>query len=90
MTQDEVVTQIKKLLRERLRLSADRVQALELRSPLLEDGLGLDSLDCIELLFGIEDEFGLAFDDTEEEWAHHFSSLETLSLLVLHVKGELA
>jgi acyl carrier protein len=29
--------------------------------------LGLDSLDCVELLIGIEDEFGLAFDESEED-----------------------
>ncbi len=90
MTQDEVVVCLKKLLVERLRLSPDRIQPLELDSPLLQDGLGLDSLDCIELLLGIEDEFGLAFDDSEEEWIRHFSCLQTLSQLVLSAKGELA
>jgi acyl carrier protein len=88
MTQDEVVVRLKKLLIERVRVSADRIQALELHSPLLKDGLGLDSLDCVELLIGIEDEFGLAFDETEEEWMHHFSCLDTLAHLVLSVKGE--
>ena len=66
MTQDEVVVCLKMLLVERLRLSPDRIQPLELDSPLLRDGLGLDSLDCIELLLGIEDEFSLAFDDSED------------------------
>jgi len=88
MTQDEVVVRLKKLLIERVRVSSDRVQALELQSPLLKDGLGLDSLDCIELLIGIEDEFGLAFDETEDEWMHHFLCLNTLAQLVLSVKGE--
>ena len=90
MTQDEVVVRIKKLLTERLRLSADRVQGLELHTPLLKDGLGLDSLDCVELLIGIEDEFGLGFDESEENWGPHFASLETLASLVLHAKGESA
>jgi len=88
MTSDEVIVRIKKLMSERLRLSVDRVQALELDSPLLKDGLGLDSLDCVELLIGIEDEFGLAFDEGEENWMHHFSCLETLAHLVLQAKGE--
>ena len=55
---------------------------------LLKDGLGLDSLDCVELTLGMEEEFGLVFDDSEEDWMHHFSCLETLSQLVLHSKGE--
>jgi acyl carrier protein len=90
MTQDEVITCLKKLLVERLRLSPDRVQPLGPDSPLLKDGLGLDSLDCIELLLGIEEEFSLAFDESNEEWMHHFSCLRALSELVLSAKGELA
>jgi acyl carrier protein len=89
MTQDEVVVRLKKLMSERLRMAPERVQPLALDTPLLKDGLGLDSLDCVELLIGIEDEFGLAFDDSEENWTHHFSCLDTLSRLVLSARGEL-
>ena len=90
MTQDDVVNGLKKILSERLRLPSERVQPLTLDDPLLKDGLGLDSLDCIELLLGIEDTFDLSFDETEDEWIHHFRSLKTLSQLVLSCKGEAA
>ena len=90
MTQDDVVNGLKKILSERLRLPSERVQPLTLDDPLLKDGLGLDSLDCIELLLGIEDTFDLSFDETEDEWIHHFHSLEMLSQLVLSCKGEAA
>jgi acyl carrier protein len=90
MTQDEVIARLKKLLIERLRMSPERVQVLELDSPLLKDGLGMDSLDCIELLMGIEEEFGLFIEESEEEdWMHHFSCLRTISQIVLSTKGEL-
>ena len=90
MNQDEVVARLKKLLVERLRLSPERIQPLQLNTPLLKDGLGLDSLDCVELLLGIEDEFGLAFDESGEEWMHHFSCLQTLSQLIVTAQGESA
>ena len=90
MTQNDVVSGLKKIMSDRLRLPPERVQPLTLHDPLLKDGLGLDSLDCIELLLGIEDTFDLAFDETEDEWIHHFHSLATLSQLVLRVKGEAA
>jgi acyl carrier protein len=70
----------------RLRLAPERVQPLELETPLLKDGLGLDSLDCIELLFGIEETFALVFDNEEEEWMQHFSCLASLSQLIVTVK----
>ena len=90
MTQTEIVASLKRLLSERVRVPVARAQALALDTPLLKDGLGLDSLDCVELTLGMEDEFGLVFDDSEDNWMHHFSCLATLSQLVLAVKGELA
>jgi acyl carrier protein len=90
MTQEEVVVSLKKLLTERVRVPVARVQALALDTSLLKDGLGLDSLDCVELTLGMEEEFGLVFDDSEEDWMHHFSCLDTLSQIVLLAKGELA
>jgi acyl carrier protein len=88
MTQAEVVTSLKRLLSERVRIPVVRAQALALDTPLLKDGLGLDSLDCVELTLGMEEEFGLVFDDSEEDWLQHFSCLDTLAQLVLHIKGE--
>jgi acyl carrier protein len=90
MTQADIVARLKGLLSERVRIPVARAQALELDTPLLKGGLGLDSLDCVELTLGMEEAFGLVFDDSEEDWLHHFSCLATLSELVLHVKGEVA
>jgi acyl carrier protein len=90
MTQADIIASLKRLLSERVRVPVSRAQALELDTPLLKDGLGLDSLDCVELTLGMEEEFGLVFDDSEDDWMHHFSCLDTLSQLVLTVKGELA
>jgi acyl carrier protein len=90
MIQAEIVASLKRLLSERVRIPVARAQALALDTPLLKDGLGLDSLDCVELTLGMEEEFGLVFDDSEDDWMHHFSCLGTLSDLVLTVKGELA
>ncbi len=88
MTQEEIITSLKRLLSERVRVPLARAQALAPDAPLLKDGLGLDSLDCVELTLGMEEEFGVVFDDSEEDWMHHFSCLDTLSQLVLTVKGE--
>jgi acyl carrier protein len=89
MTQEDVIPRLKKLLTERLRIAPERTDSLETDSLLLKDGLGLDSLDCIELLLGIEDEFDLEFSEDQEGWMESFTSLVTLSQLVLHAKGEL-
>ena len=88
MTQDDVIITLKTLLSDRLRVSPERVAVLELDSQLLEGGLGLDSLDCIELLLGLEDEFGIEFNEEEEGWTEHFSTLDKLSQLVLHMAND--
>ena len=90
MTQEDVIPRLKKLMTERLRLAPERTDSLEPDSLLLKDGLGLDSLDCIELLLGIEDEFDLEFNEEQEGWMESFTSLAALSQLVLYTKGELA
>lgn len=90
MTQADIVARLKKLLSDRVRIPVARAQALDLETPLLKEGLGLDSLDCVELMLGMEEAFGLVFDDSEEDWLHHFSCLGTLSELVLQVTGEAA
>lgn len=87
MTHDEVIAVLKRLLAERVRVPTARAQALAADAPLLKDGLGLDSLDCVELTLGMEEAFGLVFDDSEEDWLHHFSCLDTLSQLVITAKG---
>jgi len=88
MTQEDVIPRLKKLMTERLRLAPERTDSLEPDSLLLKDGLGLDSLDCIELLLGIEDEFELEFNEEQDGWMESFTSLATLSQLVLYAKGE--
>jgi len=90
MTQEDVIPRLKKLMTERLRLAPERTDSLEPDSLLLKDGLGLDSLDCIELLLGIEDEFELEFNEEQDGWMESFTSLAALSQLVLYTKGELA
>lgn len=89
MTQEDIIGELKKMLSERLRVAPERVAALAPDSLLLQDGLGLDSLDCIELLLGLEEEFGLEFNEEGEEgWIEHFSSLERLAQLVVFMKGD--
>ncbi len=50
---------IKKLIENKLNISADKIT---LKSKLNED-LGIDSLDAVELLMALEEEFGITVDD---------------------------
>ena len=70
---------------ERLKRLVVSALALELRpddidedAPLFGDGLGLDSIDALELIFAIEREFGVRITD-QNEASDALESIATLS-----------
>ncbi|MBI4583742.1 MAG: acyl carrier protein [Planctomycetes bacterium] len=62
---DELRAQIKEMLVRRLRLKVDPA-AIADDQPLFGDGLGLDSIDVLEVVAGLEKEFGAAIKTQEE------------------------
>ena len=81
MTSDlDLKERIKRTIVERLKLDIDPTQ-IGNSTPLFGDGLGLDSIDALELVLGIEQEFGVKIDD-EEVGAKALASVETLAQFV--------
>ena len=62
---NEIVQRIRTLLSTRLKL-AKAVDGVTDEAPLFgPDGLGLDSIDALELVLGLEKEFGVVVEDRE-------------------------
>ena len=61
MTKEEVFAKVKKIIIDELQVEEEKV-TLEAA---FESDLGADSLDAIELITGIEDEFGLSIPDED-------------------------
>lgn len=55
---------IKHLIVTRLKLEVDPA-SIDSDAPIFGGGLGLDSIDALELVLGIEQEFGVRIDDEE-------------------------
>jgi acyl carrier protein len=72
--------EIKRLIVERLKLEIDPASIGD-SQPLFGEGLGLDSIDALELVLGIEQAFGVKVDD-EEVGAKALGSVETLAAFV--------
>jgi acyl carrier protein len=60
----ELEDRIKRLIVERLKLEIDPA-SIDRGQPLFGEGLGLDSIDALELVLGIEQEFGVKIEDQE-------------------------
>ena len=73
---NEIAEKIKGMLVERLRIPADE---LEYGSELFGEDIGLDSIDSIEIVVGIENLFGVDLSGASKE---DFRSIETLTAYV--------
>ncbi|MBQ3765040.1 MAG: acyl carrier protein [Synergistaceae bacterium] len=63
MTKEEVVSKLKAIVSDRLDVEADQVTP---EKSFVED-LGADSLDIVELIMGIEEEFDIEIPDEDAE-----------------------
>lgn len=68
---------VKELIIERLQLEGMAPDEIDDAAPLFGDGLGLDSIDALELVIGIEKTFGVRIQD-EEVGAKAFASVNAL------------
>ena len=76
MSNTEICEKIKAMLVENLRIPEDE---LEFDSELFGDDIGLDSIDSIEIIAGIDSLFGVQMTGAARE---NFKSIETLAKYV--------
>jgi acyl carrier protein len=77
MTERQATAQrVKELIVRRLKLDMDPA-TIHNEAPLFGDGLGLDSIDALELVLGLEQEFGIKVED-EEVGVKAFASVDAL------------
>jgi len=76
----QVKDRVKKLIVERLKLQVDPA-SIDDAAPLFGEGLGLDSIDALELVVGLEQEFGVQVPD-EAVGREAFASVNALAEFV--------
>ena len=76
MTNNDLAPRVKELIVRRLKLEIDP-STIQDDAPLFGEGLGLDSIDALELVLGLEQEFGIKVED-EEVGVKAFSSVNAL------------
>ncbi len=74
-------SEIKKLIITSLELEDISVEDINSEDPLFVDGLGLDSIDALELGMALKKKYGLTLT-SENNNKQHFYSVKTLAALV--------
>jgi acyl carrier protein len=72
---------IKRLIVENLHLDGLKPEMIDENAPLFGDGLGLDSVDALELVVALEKEFGIKIKSNEMD-RQAFASVSALSRFV--------
>ena len=75
--QTEIAEKIKNILVDNLRIPAEE---LDYEIELFGDGIGLDSIDSLEIIAGIDQEFGVQMTGVAKE---NFYNIEALSKYVM-------
>lgn len=79
---DELEQEIKALIIDVLKLEDIRVEDIDSDELLFGDGLGLDSIDALELGVALQKRYGLKVKTVTEEVKAHFSTVRNLARFI--------
>ncbi|MEZ9894302.1 phosphopantetheine-binding protein [Vibrio lentus] len=71
--------ELKQLIIDALNLEDMSIDEIETEAPLFGDGLGLDSIDALELGLAIKKRYNIVIDADDSNTRQHFSSVENLA-----------
>ncbi len=85
---NNLINEIKELIIDSLGLEDMTAADIDEKAPLFgEDGLGLDSVDALELGLAVQKHFGFQLDKENQELRDSFSNVATLAQFVSKMKG---
>ncbi|TYB09628.1 phosphopantetheine-binding protein [Aggregatibacter actinomycetemcomitans] len=85
----ELEQQFKQLIIDSLALEDIGIEDIDNDTVLFsDDGLGLDSVDALELGLAVQKTFGLQLDSEQTQLRDHFASVATLAQFIRSQKGE--
>lgn len=73
---------LKQLIIETINLEDISPDEIETEAPLFGDGLGLDSIDALELGLAIKNQYGVLLSSDSDEVRKHFYSVATLAAYI--------
>lgn len=82
MTLAPLEAELKLLIIETLELEDISADEIESNEPLFNDGLGLDSIDALELGVALHNRYGIKLESEAEENKAYFASVSALAAMV--------
>jgi acyl carrier protein len=79
---DDLETEIKVVIIDALKLEDVRVEDIDSDEQLFGAGLGLDSIDALELGVALRQRYGLKIDKIDDEVKAHFRTVRTLAKFI--------
>jgi|TARA_Y100001956_G_scaffold71835_1_gene76898 acyl carrier protein len=76
---EKLHNEIKQLIIDALNLEDLTVEEIETDAPLFGDGLGLDSIDALELGLAIKKKYNIVIDADDSNTREHFASVSNLA-----------
>jgi len=84
----ELELELKALIIDALKLEDIAIEDIDSDEALFGDGLGLDSIDALELGVAIRQRYGIKIEAASEEVRAHFASVSALAKFIAAQKGE--
>ncbi|MGG7049161.1 MULTISPECIES: phosphopantetheine-binding protein [unclassified Campylobacter] len=82
-----MIDEVKEFIIKSLNLSDIRVSDIDTDAPLFNDGLGLDSVDALELGLAIQKKYGIVLDSKNENLKQIFSNVRNLAEFIKENKN---
>ncbi|AIA73256.1 putative acyl carrier protein [Pectobacterium atrosepticum] len=79
---ESLFIEIKEMIIDSLNLEDISVDEIETDAPLFGEGLGLDSIDALELGLAVKNRYGVVLSAESEEVRQHFFSVATLATFI--------
>jgi len=80
--------ELKELIIKTLKLDGIRAAEIDSEEPLFNEGLGLDSIDALELGVAIRKAYGIKIETITDEVKAHFANVRSLAKFIQSLRGE--
>ncbi|HBM90826.1 MAG TPA: acyl carrier protein [Rhodospirillaceae bacterium] len=85
---DDLELELKKLIIDALNLEDIAPEQIDSNEPLFGDGLGLDSIDALELGVVLRKNYGIKIASVTEQVKAHFANIHSLAQFIISQREE--